>query len=118
MENIKPWGKSVAIDLYNCNPEKLTNQELLKTFIGEVVKVVDMEAHGPCYVDKFGEGDLHGISAMQFIKTSNITVHLDDVGGRAFIDIFSCKDFDAEKAVDFARHFFEAKHSKITTLDR
>lgn len=115
---LKPWGKSIAIDLTDCEHSRLIDPELLKQFIGEIIPLIGMKAHGPCYVDRFGEGDIEGISAMQFIKTSSITVHLDEVGNRAFIDIFSCKDFDAEKAVKVAQEFFQAKQSKPTVLLR
>ena len=115
---IKPWGKSVAIDLYGCAHERLTNPDLPKEFIAEVIKIVDMEAHGPCYIDRFGEGEIEGYSAMQFIKTSSITVHLDEVGNRAFIDIFSCKHFEAAPAEKYAKNFFGAKTSKVVELTR
>lgn len=113
-----PWGKSAAIDLYECQHDRLTDPELLRSFVAQVVKVVNMEAHGLCHVERFGDEELEGYSAMQFIKTSAITVHLDEVGNRAFIDIFSCKDFDADKAEQFAQEFFGAQSSKITVLSR
>lgn len=112
------WGKSAAIDLHKCQHDRLTNPELIKEFVAKVVKLIDMETHGPCYVDRFGVGDLEGYSAMQFIKTSSIAIHLDEKGDRAFIDIFSCKDFDAPKAKQFAKEFFGAKEGKMTVLDR
>lgn len=115
---MKPWGKSVAIDLYDCAHDRLTSGELLKEFIAEVIKIVGMEAHGPCYVDRFGEGEIEGYSGMQFIKTSSITVHLDEVGHRAFIDIFSCKHFEAAPAETYAKDFFGAKTSKVVELSR
>lgn len=118
METVKPWGKSVAIDLHGCAHERLIDPQLLKQFVADIIPLIDMEAHGPCYVDRFGEGDIEGLSGMQFIKTSTITVHLDEVGNRAFIDIFSCKDFDADKAETFAKEFFQAKMVKSTVLDR
>lgn len=65
-----------------------------------------MVAHGPLHMDRFGIGDLEGWSAMQFIQTSTITVHADEVDGRCFIDVFSCKEFDPEQAAALAqRHF-------------
>lgn len=112
------WGKSAAIDLHDCTHNRLTDPELLQKFFKELVGVVNMEAHGPCYIDRFGIGDLEGYSAMQFIKTSSIAVHLDEIGNRAFIDIFSCKDFDAKKAKEFSKEFFGAKESTMTVLDR
>ncbi len=118
MDQSKPWGKSLSLDLHECDHDRLTSGELLKEFVANAVKVVNMEAHGPTYVDRFGEGDIEGFSAMQFIKTSSITVHLDEVGNRAFIDIFSCKDFDPQPAIDYAKEFFGAKEHKETVLER
>ena len=47
-----------------------------------------------------------GTSAIQFILTSNITVHTLDKLKKVFINIFSCKDFDADKAAKFTRDWF------------
>ena len=119
MNNLKPWGKSLALDLYNCNKAKLTDPALLEKFIKDVIVLIDMKAHGPTYIDRFGDDHVgEGYSAMQFIETSSITVHLDEISDRAFIDIFSCKDFDDKKAAEFAKNFFEAKDSKATALTR
>lgn len=112
------WGKSLAIDLSECDHGKLIDAEGLKGFVHDLVTVVDMVAQGECYIERFGQGALEGYSAMQFIETSSITVHLDEVGNRAFIDIFSCKDFDAKKAEEFSQEYFEAKRSKSTVLIR
>jgi hypothetical protein len=51
---------------------------------------IDLRAHGPLALQRFGHGELQGGSAMQFIETSTVTVHADKVGGRCFIDVFSC----------------------------
>jgi len=114
----KPWGKSVAIDLYNCDHETMVDPEGLKKFITELVKSVDMVAHGPCYIDRFGEGQLLGYSAMQFIETSSVTVHLDEVDNRAFVDVFSCKKFDESKALAVAQRYFGTDKAKLTALER
>ncbi|HBE90793.1 MAG: hypothetical protein A3E37_02800 [Candidatus Andersenbacteria bacterium RIFCSPHIGHO2_12_FULL_46_9] len=118
MDKIKPWGKSLAIDLAGCDHDKLISPEGLKRFVVEVVTVVDMVAQGECYVERFGQGDLEGYSAMQFIETSSVTVHLDEVGNRAFIDILSCKDFDANKAEEFSKTYFQAQSVKSTIVER
>jgi S-adenosylmethionine/arginine decarboxylase-like enzyme len=112
------WGKSISINLFDCDRKKLTDPDALKTFIRHVIKSIHMVAHGPCYIERFGIGKLAGYSAMQFIETSSITVHCDEVGNRAFIDIFSCKDFDAEKAKNISIKFFHAKRASSVTLDR
>lgn len=105
------WGKSAHINLSGCNHEKLTSREILEQFVKGLVDDVGMVAHGPCYIDRFGipEENLEGYSAMQFIETSSITVHLDEVNDRAYIDVFSCKDFDDKKAFEFCKTYFEAQ---------
>lgn len=118
MKNSKPWGKSVSIDLYDCDHKTMVDPEGLKSFIADLIVSVDMVAHGPCYVDRFGQGELQGYSAMQFIETSSVTVHLDEVGNRAFIDVFSCKQFTADKALELAKKYFRTSKHKVTELVR
>lgn len=113
-----PWGKSVSINLYSCNLKSISSPIAIKKYIRAIVKIVDMVAHGPIYIDRFGIGELEGYSAMQFIETSSITVHCDEPGRRCFIDIFSCKDFDAQKAEQFSKKFFAASKSQATILKR
>lgn len=113
----KPWGKSISIDLFDCDIS-LFQPEPIKEYVQKVISVIDMVAHGPCYVDKFGEGELVGYSAMQFIETSSITVHTDEPGKRCFVDIFSCKDFDEKEAEEFSKTYWKAERSRSATLLR
>jgi S-adenosylmethionine/arginine decarboxylase-like enzyme len=118
MKHTATWGKSTAINLYGCNKKTLANPDAIKEFIAKVIKKINMVAHGPTHIERFGSGDLEGYSAMQFIETSSITIHCDEVGGRAFIDIFSCRDFDPSVAKESAESFFEANISSSVTIDR
>ena len=117
-KRVKPWGLSASIDLHDCDHLRLNSKKLLREFVMDVIKVIDMEAHGPCHIDRFGAGNLEGYSAIQFIETSSITVHLDEKWDRAFIDIFSCKDFDTDRALQFCKNYFGAGKSKMTVLER
>lgn len=112
------WGKSISIDLYDCDPALISNEKEIKKFVKELISVINMVSHGPCYVERFGSAKLEGISAMQFIETSSVTVHCDEVEKKVFIDIFSCKDFDNLKARTFSKRFFKAKRVRSVTLIR
>ncbi len=114
------WGKSAHINLAGCAHDRLTSAQLLESFVAEMIRKIGMAAHGPCYIDRFGtaEESLEGFSAMQFIETSTITVHLDEIGNRAYIDIFSCKNFEEQVAFEFAKEYFNAQDGKVTVLDR
>jgi S-adenosylmethionine/arginine decarboxylase-like enzyme len=58
-----------------------------------------------------------GTSAVQFILTSNITIHTLDKLKNVYINIFSCKDFDNYAALRFSSKYFEGKiaHSVFIT---
>lgn len=115
----KAWGLLASINLYQCNKEKITTPQVMKDFVMALCKEIDMKPHGEPLIQKFAEGALEGYSVLQFIETSSITIHFDDkMGDRAFIDIFSCKYFDAAKAKEFAQKYFEAKDAKCWTLIR
>ncbi|MDO8467645.1 MAG: S-adenosylmethionine decarboxylase [Nanoarchaeota archaeon] len=116
----KFWGKTASIDLHGCN-DLIKNPEKIKEFVIKLCKEIDMERHGDVIIDRFGDGKLEGWSCLQFIETSSITCHFDEQMGetnRAFIDIFSCKDFDENKAVQFSKRFFDAKNFKIRCFIR
>ena len=115
----KFWGKSAVIDLYGCN-NRIKNPERIKEFIDRLCKRINMKKYGPLYLERFGEGKLEGYSCMQFIETSSITAHFEEqqTPAKAFIDIFSCKDFDEKKALEFCRNFFRAKKTRLKTIIR
>ena len=104
-----PWGKEVLIDLSGCNNDLMNDIGKLEEFLPKLVKKINMVAVGKPIVKRFGSGKLEGISGFQFIETSNITVHLDEFENRAMIDIFSCKDFNSNVAVEFCKEFFKAE---------
>ena len=111
------WGKLAIINLYGCN-ERTKNKKEIKKFIQKLCELIEMKKVGPTKVKKFGKGKLKGYSALQFIETSSLTCHFDETQNRAFIDIFSCKNFNAQKATNFAKKFFGAKDTQLKLIIR
>ena len=101
-----PWGMLAAIDLHGCERRRVEDANTLRAFVPAVIDAIGMRAHGPLHLERFGNGELEGWSAMQFIETSSITVHADEFDHRCFVYVFSCKPFDADVAVAIAvMHF-------------
>ena len=96
------WGQLTILDLYGCKRDVLVDEGRLREFVLELCGKIGMKSFGESIVKRFGEGSLEGYSVMQFIETSSITIHCDEVDNRAFIDIFSCKEFDADIAKEFS----------------
>jgi S-adenosylmethionine/arginine decarboxylase-like enzyme len=116
-ERYLPWGMSVAIDLHGCGAEALADPATIRRFVPALIDAIGMRAHGPLMLERFGDGRLEGWTATQFIETSSITVHTDEVGGRCFVDIFSCRVFDPDRAATVALEHFGGSVS-LTVLQR
>ena len=101
-----PWGILAAIDLHGCDSGRLADPDSLRAFVPAVIDAIGMRAHGPLALERFGDGELEGWSALQFIETSSITIHADEVSGRCFVDVFSCRPFEPDIAAAVAvAHF-------------
>ncbi len=119
------YGKELVLDMHGCDPS-LFNRQSLRVFFKQLCELIDMQPEARHFWDDVGvpleeretEPHLVGTSAIQFIRTSNITVHTLDLLEAVYLNIFSCKDFDAEAAADFTVSFFKAKKSHSRVLDR
>ncbi|MDP2812528.1 MAG: S-adenosylmethionine decarboxylase [bacterium] len=114
----KIWGQLLSIDLYDCDRYALTHKKELGKFCLALCKEIKMVPYGKPIVKRFGDGELEGNSAVQLIYTSNITVHCDEIYNRVFIDIFSCKTFNAPRAKKFCQNFFKSKKMKFRNTYR
>ncbi|NGX32812.1 MAG: hypothetical protein K1060chlam4_00865, partial [Candidatus Anoxychlamydiales bacterium] len=62
--------------------------------------------------------DAAGFSFVQLIETSSITGHLVDKNGDAYIDIFSCKEFEIDPVKKVLNKFFAPKKIRVIFLTR
>lgn len=59
-----------------------------------------------------------GTTAVQFILTSNITIHTLDLLKNVYINIFSCKDFDTNIAAQFSAEWFKGTIVNSVIVER
>jgi len=108
------YGKELIIDLHNCSPARFTRKSI-RAYFKQLCKLIDMKREKLYWWDDLytpeGEKEtaphLVGTSAVQFIKTSNITIHTLDLLKRAYLNIFSCKDFDEDIVARFSKEWFK-----------
>lgn len=113
---MKYYGKELIMDLHECDSSTF-NRKSLKKYFKELCIEIDMKRAKLCWWDDHGVAPeeqqtlphLKGTSAVQFIMTSNIVVHTLDLLGAVYINIFSCKDFDADTAKKFTEKWFKGK---------
>jgi S-adenosylmethionine/arginine decarboxylase-like enzyme len=120
------YGKELILDLHYCDPTTF-NRESIKDFFEQLCKEIDMEKCELFFWDDEGlppeecqtEPHLKGTSAVQFIMTSNITIHTLDIMKRVYLNIFSCKDFDPDKAMYFSANWFKSREvAQNKVIDR
>ena len=123
------YGKELILDLHNCNPDQFTRKSI-RNYFKELCDLIDMERENLHWWDYEGQPEeyekapvhLKGISAVQFIKTSNITIHTLDTLRRVYLNIFSCKDFDSGVVRKFTEETFKGytvnNNGKGFTIER
>ncbi|MBL7132364.1 MAG: S-adenosylmethionine decarboxylase [Candidatus Omnitrophica bacterium] len=116
----KIYGYELVMDLYGCNRKVLTSRRKLQEYADKLCKLIKMEKYGRTLLPYFGENKAHtkGYSLVQLIETSSITGHFSDLWARAYINIFSCKEFDHTVAKKFTHQFFQAKKVRNRFLIR
>jgi len=119
------YGKELVIDLHDCDVTRFT-RPALRVFFIDLCDLIDMRREDLHFWDeqeipeeeRLNDPKTSGISAIQFIITSNCTLHALDLLKRVYINIFSCKDFSSEDAEKFCADFFKGRVVNSVTIER
>jgi S-adenosylmethionine/arginine decarboxylase-like enzyme len=113
------WGLEVQLDLYYCNPDTIRSKVQIENWTRELVQLIDMKAYGEPLIVHFGDSPkVCGYSLVQLIETSCITGHFAESTNNAYLNVFSCKEYDPEVVKVFSVDFYEAKGCAINTTAR
>ena len=107
------YGKELILDIHQCDSQTFT-RESIEDYFKELCDLIDMERcelywwddHGVPIEEQQTEPHTKGTSAVQFIITSNITIHTLDLLKNVYLNIFSCKDFDHKIVTEFSKKWF------------
>ena len=119
------YGKELILDLHDCDVTLFNRESIIYYLVILCDKIrMDMEDRHFWDYEDDPEGKekapphLKGTSCVQFIKTSNITIHVLDDLRKVFINIFSCKDFETKTVGRFTANFFKGKVVNYTVVNR
>ena len=117
---MRPWGYHLIVDLDGCSEQSITYEVHIKDMIRVLVSRIGMKAHGDCQMSHFAEHtpEAAGWTAVQLIETSSITAHFSDEGRDAYIDIFSCKEFDRPTVISVLREYMQPDSVKFREIQR
>ena len=119
------YGKELILDIHNCDSSTFTRKSI-RNFFKELCDLIEMKRSRLVWWDDWGvpleeqetERHLKGTSAVQFIETSNIVIHTLDILESVYLNIFSCKTFDANVAKEFSQEWFKGKVANSHVIER
>lgn len=118
-KNEDAWGILTSIDVRDCNPNLIRNENHIKQFVIDLCDFIKMKRFGSSIVVDFGEDErVSGFSMVQLIETSLISGHFANQTNASYIDIFSCKYYDPEEAAKFTNNYFKGKGYKLNIVIR
>lgn len=122
---MNPYGYELILDLHGCDSDTF-NRASIEDFFEKLCKQIKMTRCDLHFWDDVGVAPeeqqtsphTKGTSAVQFILTSTMVIHTLDLMGAVYINIFSCKEFDKDKAEVFSIEWFKAEKCKSHLIER
>jgi S-adenosylmethionine decarboxylase len=110
----------LIIDGYSANQKILQDMDSLRDWLKTYPSKMGMTRISPPYVLRYAGAKLEdwGISGFVFIAESHISIHTFVESNYVNIDIFSCKEFDADKAIKDLRDKFQLTKLRTCLINR
>ena len=114
-----PWGVLTSLDVYDCNPKTIRDAALIRQYVLKLCSLIEMRRFGDCQIVHFGEDErVAGYSMVQLIETSLISGHFANATNTAYIDIFSCKEYDSNAVAEFTKSYFQGDFYNMNVTKR
>lgn len=102
------YGKHLIASCRQC-AKTVKDKDVVSRVLHRLALDIDMKPFGQPIVERFGEGIEVGLSGVQLIETSAITVHTNDMACDLYLDVFSCKWFDEQQVLDWLETHFQPR---------
>ncbi len=126
------FGKHTIIDVKGCPIDLIDSKENIANFVTELCDKINMHPYGIPLIVRFGDDPkVEGYSLVQLIYTSNICGHFCPYNyemevngqkinnaGSAYLDIFSCQDYDSNLALSVVKQYFQYTSYEMKIFDR
>jgi S-adenosylmethionine decarboxylase len=110
----------LIIDGYSANQKILQDMDSLRNWLKTYPSKMGMTRISPPHVLRYigPKPEDWGISGFVFIAESHISIHTFVESNYVNIDIFSCRDFDADKAIKDLRDKFQLTKLRTCLINR
>ncbi len=113
-------GSHLTVDLFGCNVEVLGSIEKITTVLTTLPDDINMTPiSGPLVKYHQAENEMDsGVTGVIIIAESHISIHTYPKRKFASVDIFSCKEFNVNRAVEFLKQVFSPERVERNVLHR
>ena len=110
----------LIVDGFDGDPQALRDADLVHVFLDSYPSEISMTKIAPpqVYTYRGKQPEDWGLSGFVLIAESHISVHTFPDRGHVNIDIFSCKPFDGDGALEIVKDTFGVSRTEVWTLDR
>ncbi len=114
------FGPHLIIDGSRCDTRKLADRILVEQVLNAYPDAIGMTKIGGPYMFEYQAPDpaYSGVSGLVVIAESHIALHTFPELDYFTMDIFSCKNFDHEKAIAYIRDAFDVKEMDRMLVQR
>ena len=114
------FGPHLILEAYGCPSKKLADMNALSKMLDKYPPKLSMTKIMPPYVFKYKgkHPEDWGVSGVVLIAESHISVHTFPEKGFATLDIFSCQEFEVEKAIKYFCKYFKPESFEYDVLMR
>lgn len=116
-----PFGLHLLLEAYDCDEKTLDSERLVRKILSDLPIQIGMRKLAEPHVLKAapnGKRDPGGWTGFVLIHESHISLHTFIKRGFVTADVYSCKEFDAMKAVDYFRKSFKTKDVQYAIIQR
>jgi S-adenosylmethionine decarboxylase len=110
----------VTIDGFGGDQQKLSDENLVRALLDRYPEEIGMTKIAPPHVYRYvgKKPEDWGVSGFVLIAESHISIHTFPEHGYLWVDIFSCKGFDARRSIDDIQEQFLLAEVRTRTLSR
>lgn len=113
-------GNHLVLDCYGCDKKKINNKGVICDMLKELPELIGMKRISKPHIINYKaeQEPESGITGFVLLAESHISIHTYPKKGYFAFDIFSCKEFDVNNAVDYVKGKFGAKKIKKDVVKR
>lgn len=105
----------LMIDATECERNLINDKTRIAESIRKIAQLSKMQIiHGPIIIE--GRPHNPGLTAFAIIDYSHISIHTFPTSKVLFVDVFSCKSFDAKTLIEYIKETFHLDETQIRIM--